>query len=243
MKRAMPWSDEEEDSLSDESWSSHSDLGADDGVKRKKAKDQSNASQPSKDTTSKVLWVSELSFPLMSIFSRNFRIESKDFQVTIRENGELQFSEWSPKSVNAIHMGKYGAMWMVNMSDKLMEIAPEVDFASKFNESSRGFLAQRCLNKGGRYAVIVEYGGRRKVGAVMVPEGKNGHGWQILNRVFLDVVSFFRSSSRAVKSQGSSSIRKGVTYAVAAMGPVEVTEKVGGQAFSFKNLAGVISQR
>lgn len=53
MKRAVPWSDEEEDSLSDESWSSHSDLGADDGVKRKKAKDQSNASQPSKDTTSK----------------------------------------------------------------------------------------------------------------------------------------------------------------------------------------------
>ncbi|KAB1226379.1 hypothetical protein CJ030_MR1G020596 [Morella rubra] len=126
-------------------------------------------------------------------------------------------------------MGKYGAVWMVNMSDKLMETAPAVDFASKFNESGMVFLAQRCSNKGGRYSAILlnmEKEGR-KVGAVMVPEGKNGHGWQILNRVFLDVVSFFRSSSRAVKSQGSSGIRQGVTYAVAAMGPVEVTGEGG----------------
>lgn len=47
------------------------------------------------------------------------------------------------------------------MSGKLMENIVGVDFASKFNESRRGFLAQRCSNKGSRYVVVVEYGGRR----------------------------------------------------------------------------------
>ncbi|GLT72159.1 hypothetical protein SLA2020_441140 [Shorea laevis] len=54
MKRAMPWSDEEEDSSSDESSSSHSNSGAEDGVSKRKAKDQFKASQPSKEKTSKV---------------------------------------------------------------------------------------------------------------------------------------------------------------------------------------------
>lgn len=53
MKRAMPWSDEEEDSSSDESSSSHSNSGAEDGVSKRKAKDQFKASQPSKEKTSK----------------------------------------------------------------------------------------------------------------------------------------------------------------------------------------------
>jgi hypothetical protein len=53
MKRAMPWSDEEEDSSSDESSSSLSNSGAEDGVSKSKAKDQSKASLPSKEKTSK----------------------------------------------------------------------------------------------------------------------------------------------------------------------------------------------
>ncbi|KAB1219379.1 hypothetical protein CJ030_MR3G001138 [Morella rubra] len=116
---------------------------------------------------------------------------------------------------------------MVNMFDKLMEAALAVDFASKFNVSRSGFLAQWCSNKGGRYVTIVEYGGRRKVGAMMVPEGKHGHGWQILNRIFIDVVSFFHLSSWAVKSQGSSGIRQDVTFAMATKGLVVVTGDAG----------------
>ncbi|KAB1209585.1 Calcium-transporting ATPase 9, plasma membrane-type [Morella rubra] len=105
----------------------------------------------------------------MSLFNRCFRIESKEFHVRISEKGDLLFSEWSSRSVNEIHMGKYGAVWMVNMSDKLMVASTAVDFASKFTESRRGFLAQRCCNKGGRYIAVVEYGGRRKENA---EEGK-----------------------------------------------------------------------
>jgi hypothetical protein len=53
MKRAMPWSDEEEDSSSNESSSSLSNSRAEDGVSKRKANDQSKASRLSKEKTSK----------------------------------------------------------------------------------------------------------------------------------------------------------------------------------------------
>ncbi|KAB1223886.1 Ribonuclease P protein subunit p29 [Morella rubra] len=141
------------------------------------------------------------------------RFNFQEFHVRISEKGDLLFSEWSSQSVNEIHMGKYGAVWMVNMSDKLLVASTAVDFASKFTESRRGFLAQRCCNKGGRYIAVVEYGGRRKLGAVLVPEGKHGHGWQILNRVFLEAVSCFRSASLSVTRVESSRIRPEDSFA------------------------------
>ncbi|XP_023927965.1 uncharacterized protein LOC112039328 [Quercus suber] len=45
MKRTIPWSDEEDDSSDDESLSSHSDSGSEDGVDQKKAKDPSKHSK------------------------------------------------------------------------------------------------------------------------------------------------------------------------------------------------------
>lgn len=94
-------------------------------------------------------------------FVRNFCVESNEFPVSISAKGVIKLSEWSVKSMSAILMGRFGAIWMVNMSGKLMENVVGVDFTSKFNESRRGFLAQRCSNKGSRYVVVVEYGGRR----------------------------------------------------------------------------------
>ncbi|KAB1219901.1 hypothetical protein CJ030_MR3G009543 [Morella rubra] len=163
----------------------------------------------------------------MSLFNRCFRIESKKFQVRISAKGDILFSEWSSRFVNVIRMGKYRAVWMVNMSNKLMAASPAVDFASKFNEYRRSFLAQRCCNKGGRYVAVVEYGGRRKVGAVMVPEGKNSNGWQILNRVFLHVVSCVRSTNLSVNHVDSSSIRPEVSFAKVVLAPAVVNGEGG----------------
>lgn len=117
-------------------------------------------------------------------FVRNFRIEFKEFQVSISARGVVKFSEWCLKSMNIVHMEKFGVLWLVNMSDSLLKAGATSDFSSKFTESGHGFLAQRCLNKGGQYVAIVEYGGGKNVGAVMVPEGRYAHGWQILNYVF-----------------------------------------------------------
>ncbi|XP_057964959.1 uncharacterized protein LOC131155677 [Malania oleifera] len=54
MKRAMPWSDEEDDSSSSESSSLDMDTKSDDGLGKKKARDGTKAGQPSKEKTSAV---------------------------------------------------------------------------------------------------------------------------------------------------------------------------------------------
>lgn len=51
-----------------------------------------------------------------------------------------KLSEWSFKSFNSIQMGKFGDVWMVNMTDKLMEAGVGNDFTSKFNEARCGYF-------------------------------------------------------------------------------------------------------
>lgn len=74
-------------------------------------------------------------------FVRSFRIKSKEFQVSINARGVVKFSEWSLKSMNSIQMGKFGVVWLGNMSDKPLMAGVGSDFSAKFNESRRGFLA------------------------------------------------------------------------------------------------------
>lgn len=51
----------------------------------------------------------------------------------------------------------FGALWIVNMVNKLRTTEKTKDFVAKFNESSRAFLAQRCTNSHGRYLMIAQY--------------------------------------------------------------------------------------
>ncbi|KAB1219725.1 hypothetical protein CJ030_MR3G019178 [Morella rubra] len=156
-------------------------------------------------------------------FLREFRIESKEMQVSVSTHGLIKLSEWSTKSSNSIHMGKFGAVLMVNMTEKLMASGPATDFALKFNEARRGFLAQRSSNRGGRYVAVVEYGGGRRQGTVMVmvPEGKNGYGWQILNRVFREVVSYLKlQTGSSFYPGGGSRVRLEVSFAKVVKAPL-----------------------
>jgi hypothetical protein len=117
-------------------------------------------------------------------------------------------------------MGRYGAVWMVNMIDKLRMADRREDFVAKFDESSRAFLAQRCANKRGRFLMIAQYGDRRRKGVVMVPEGANGEGWASISRVFQAVVDSLVSRDKAKQRISVEKRRSGVTYA-------DVTANVG----------------
>ncbi|KAB1220032.1 hypothetical protein CJ030_MR3G001921 [Morella rubra] len=128
---------------------------------------------------------------------------------------DTHFARGKAKFSVLLLMGKFGVVWMVNISDKLMNAGSGSDFSSKFSESSHGFLAQRCVNIGGWYVVIVEYGRGRKVRAVMGPEGRYAYGWQILNRVFQEAVSHFNSLQLKVVPLRSPSIRPDVSFAAA----------------------------
>ncbi|KAB1216497.1 hypothetical protein CJ030_MR4G023090 [Morella rubra] len=75
-------------------------------------------------------------------------------------------------------MGKFGAVWMVNMTDRLMEAGPATDFAL------------------------------------------NGHGWQILNRVFQEVVSHLKCANRPLLLIGNSKVCPEVSFAATVKKPL-----------------------
>ncbi|KAB1204827.1 hypothetical protein CJ030_MR8G007181 [Morella rubra] len=146
-------------------------------------------------------------------FSRRFCVEAKEFQVTVLGNGVVKLSEWSRKALSSIFLGRFGAVWMVNMASRL-QVDIHKEFVVKYNEASRAFLAQRCSNKAGRYVAIAEFGGGRRKGVVMIPEGKEGSGWKDLATVFQEVVFHFGqlNSSRG----GYSRVRKEFSFAEVA---------------------------
>lgn len=45
-------------------------------------------------------------------------------------------TEWDSKKSNAICIGRFGALWIVNMANKLRVADKSKDFVAKFNEYS-----------------------------------------------------------------------------------------------------------
>lgn len=56
--------------------------------------------------------------------------------LSIYESGIVKLSEWGAKISNAICMGRFGAVWMVNLVEKVMASRKTEDLIAKFNESS-----------------------------------------------------------------------------------------------------------
>lgn len=156
----------------------------------------------------------------IKVFNSRFRVKVKEFVVSVTDSEFIKLSEWGSKVSDAICLGRYGAVWMMNMLDKLRMVDRMEDFVAKFKESSRAFLAQRCANKRGRFLMIAQYRERHRKGVVMVPEGANGEGWASISRVFQAVVNSLVSSDKAKRRIVVDKRRSGVTYA-------DVTTNVG----------------
>lgn len=73
----------------------------------------------------------------------------------------------------------------------------------------------------------------------MVPKSKNGYGWQILNRVFHDVVSCVRSANLLAKHVGSSSIQPEVSFAKVVSASAVMNGKGGGSCALVQNSGAV----
>ncbi|KAB1208245.1 hypothetical protein CJ030_MR7G027342 [Morella rubra] len=148
-------------------------------------------------------------------FSHRFCIEAKEFQVTVLGNGVVKLSKWSWKALSSIFLGRFGAVWMVNMASRL-QVDVNKEFVIKFNEASRAFIAQRCSNKVGRYVAIAEFGEGRRTEVVMIPEGNGGSGWKVLANVFQEVVFHFGQLQSGRGGSSDSRVRKEVSFAEAA---------------------------
>ncbi|KAB1223298.1 hypothetical protein CJ030_MR2G007847 [Morella rubra] len=146
------------------------------------------------------------------------------------DRGVIKVSEWSRKSFSTISLGRFGVVWTVNLVSKLLAADAAIPFALKFNKASIAFLAQRCGNKAGHYVAIIEYGEGHHRGTIMVPEGVDESGWNLLANCFPVVVDFLGSLRKGSSSLGDAGRRKGVSFAyVAKRSPPPV---YSGKAFS-----------
>lgn len=127
---------------------------------------------------------------MMAFFLR-FSFEVKEFHVSINGRGVIKLLELRGKSFSSIFLGRYEALWIVNLVEKLLTVAGNQAIALKFNEASRAFLAQRYSNKAGRYVAIAQYGEGRRRGVVMIPKGKERARWKELVGIFQEVVEQF----------------------------------------------------
>jgi hypothetical protein len=64
-----------------------------------------------------------------------------------------------------------------------------------------GIFAQRCANKHGRFLTVEDYGGGRRRGVILVPEGRKGEGWEAFRLELLSVVNYMKKVTNGVTSQ------------------------------------------
>lgn len=61
---------------------------------------------------------------------------------------------------------------------------------------------------------------------VLVPKGKYGFGWQILDKIFQEVLAFLWHSRRQVGLPTGSGVRNGVTFARVVKGLLEIVADI-----------------
>jgi hypothetical protein len=106
-------------------------------------------------------------------------VESKDFEFLIKGGlSGVRIIERSYKKQRSIFLQKEELDWLARIAEKLVAVQRSEVF---WDHSRAGFLriiAQKCTNRNGRFLTVEEFDGWRKCGAIMVPEGCYGQGWE-----------------------------------------------------------------
>jgi hypothetical protein len=110
--------------------------------------------------------------------SRRWAVESKDFELLIkgRASGARIF-ERSNKKQRSIFVQKDELAWLVGSVEVVVVETSEVFW----DQSRVGYpliIALKCSNRHGRFLTIEEFAGRRRCGAILIPEGRYGQGWE-----------------------------------------------------------------
>ena len=113
--------------------------------------------------------------------SRSFFIESKFFQLVVKEGGRyffLRIFEWGKYFMELVFMGKNVAQWLMkNIEHIVVGISPNQFFT--FREGDIAYTLQRSSNSFGQFLLLTEFkvGGSRR--SIIIHEGKAKNGWRV----------------------------------------------------------------
>ena len=110
-------------------------------------------------------------------------VERKNFWV--RFEGEVggkwcSITEHSKGSVFVLGFEKEDVSWLIKQLTKAIEMKIFMGFNRKFRGKTRVHLLEVCFNVHGRFIRLSKFGSNRKSTFLVIPEGENGKGWELL---------------------------------------------------------------
>ena len=102
----------------------------------------------------------------------------KEFEVMIK-GGALgtRIIERSNKKKRSIFIQRDEIVWLVRTVEKMVDVETSEVFWDQSRAGYPWIIAQKRSNRHGRFLTVEEFVGRRRCGAILIPEGRSGQGW------------------------------------------------------------------
>ena len=119
-------------------------------------------------------------------------MERKTFWVSFE--GEIggrwcSLTEHSKGSVFVLGFEKEEVSWLVEQLTKVIEMKIFMGFNRKFRGKTRVHLLEVCFNVHGRFIRLSEFASKRKSTFLVIPEGDNGRGWELLKEALYSMLT------------------------------------------------------
>jgi hypothetical protein len=109
---------------------------------------------------------------------RSFWIESKRFDLTWEERGQVKFTEIGKHHRCDIFTGREGAIWLGRCVEENITREREQAFIRTRGEHNKTYVIRRYNNNYGRYVEVTECGRGGRRGRIIIPEGQKQSGWR-----------------------------------------------------------------
>ena len=109
--------------------------------------------------------------------SRRWPVESKEFELQIKGGASgVRIFERKRKQ-RSIFLKKDEVAWLAKTVKEVVVVEMSEVF---WDQSSAGYpmiITQKCSNMHQRFLTVEEFDGRRICGAILIPKGRYGQGW------------------------------------------------------------------
>ena len=112
---------------------------------------------------------------------RSWKVESKEFEVLNKGGAtRVRIVERSHNKRRSIFVQRSELAWLVKSAEEVVELETSEVFWDQSRAGYPRIIVQKRANRHGRFLTIKEFEGRRRIGTVLVLEGRYGQGWSCL---------------------------------------------------------------
>jgi hypothetical protein len=110
--------------------------------------------------------------------TRRWSVESKGFEMMIKGGAlGVRIVEKSKKKQRSIFIQRDELAWLVEAVNDAVDRETSEVFWDQSRAGYIRLIVQKCSNRHGRFLIIEEFDGRRRIGTILIPEGRYGQGW------------------------------------------------------------------